>query len=649
MEAKPAKDENQVPAESTPKIIYLTDEARARKIVKCPFCGSETSADATRCEHCGKSLETIDPQIEKGSENDDATDFDSMGYIKSALASKYEVLEEIATTSTSKIFRAIHIQLKKQVALKVLLRKIAQNHDYTERFHRRARAVDRLSQNNIISIYDEGVESGIHYVAMEFLKGTNLQDRIAKHGPLHPDAMVGILLPVVNGLGHAHRHGIVHGNLKCSSIFLHTDGRIILTGFGTPQMIKGEQLSFMRNPSSIQYLSPEEASGKGADGRSDIYSLGVVMYYSLTGKFPYSGTNPADTMNLIMNGIYTPPSKYRPVSQWLESIVDKCLQRDPSKRVQSCGELLWLLNSKPGLSSTQAKKVEEPTKPATPPVTPPVTEIHNEKKSNTEFVTEKQTATPAVTQQIDKQVPVEKPKGEFVESPEVTKHDTALPKIAVEPEPAKEPLPKNDQVLEGTKETKRKGHAVLWIAAVVAIIAFGVVITKIMTGNKSTSQSSVVNKPTEQIEQSAQGNLNEQASANQETEDQKVTQTPKSSTATQEAASSKEGTTTIRETPRERVATQKESPRSAATVSSSSGSESSKTEGTPAVVLVTVPDLTGTQLNVAKSILALNGLSVGTVTTIPDPQNDGMVVRQVPKPGTQLKKGSIVNIIMGSK
>lgn len=183
MESKAAKDEKGMQPDSTPKIIYLTDEARAQRIVKCPYCGEEVSTDAKRCNHCGRQIEISTESTEK-SPQDRPVNFDSLGYVKSALASKYQVIEEVAKTDTSTVFRAIHLQLRREVALKVLLKHTAQDRDFTDRFHRRARAIDKLSQNNIITIFDEGVDNGAHYMAMEFLKGVDLQRKISEDGPL---------------------------------------------------------------------------------------------------------------------------------------------------------------------------------------------------------------------------------------------------------------------------------------------------------------------------------------------------------------------------------------------------------------------------------------------------------------------------------
>jgi len=644
-----------------PKIIYLTDDARTQKRGRCPYCGEEVAADAKKCDHCSRLLDpSIDPVEKTPSER--AVNFDSLGYVKSALASKYEVIEEIAKTDTSTVFRAIHLQLRREVALKVLLRNIvSQDHDYTDRFHRRARAIDKLSQNNIITIYDEGVESGIHYMAMEFLKGMTLQRKIAEDGPLSPEELISILMPAIGALGHAHSNGILHGNVKCSSIFLHEDGRIILFGFGIPQLTKGNQLSFKRDANSMEYLSPEESSGKSADGRSDIYSLGVVMYFSLTARLPYSGLNPTSIMSAIINNQYVPINKLSQVPQWLERIVDKCLQRDISKRVQSCGELLGMLNIKPPAQPTQVRRPAPPTIESRP------TEPPAEKEVETESIAAK--APPVIEKPVEKAPPVvEQPKVRATPHEEPVTRPPRSWEDKVNREGAREPAARPTAKAEERAREKSKSHLVGWIAAIMVVGIVGVAVMMVMNRSANVNEPvapSVVKKQVETTKErnkqpaAVQENVNKESQSAAENAEQVETPAagiqetapaaennePASSKATSKSRSSERNNLSpSKAVSKGRVAPEREA-------APSTESAVNREEGTvqPAVVFVTVPDLTGTQLNVARSILSLNGLSAGAVTTIPDPANDGMVVRQVPKPGTKLKKGSTVNLILGSK
>lgn len=666
MESKAEKDEKPLKADGIARIIYLTDDARAKRRGICPYCGEEVTAGADRCDHCSRLLDpAIEPEEEVSSEG--AVNFDAIGYVKSALASKFEVLEEIAKTDTSTVFRAIHAQYRREVALKVLSRSVAQDHDFTERFHRRARAIDRLAQDNIITIYDEGVDNGVHYMAMEFLKGTDLQRKVAEHGPLSPEELISILMPAMSALGHAHSSGILHGNIKCSSIFLHNDGRIILFGFGIPHLAKGSQLSFKRAADSIEYLSPEEAAGKGVDGRSDIYSLGVVMYYALTGKLPYSGANAAATINAIINYKYVPINRLRQIPHWLEEVVDKCLQKDVSKRVQSCGELLGLLNIRPTAQSTYGKQpardlrsVELPKKKGIGTQPPPADTAMRGGLPPSEYMqyTGLDGDEPPVFE-----VPVENEPDSEAEEPvsdftaEPPPRATRSPHVKAEPEGAAKPSFPDSSSLKATPVKKRRSRVLVWVLAFVLVGILGAGVTILIMNRGVGFNGSAAPSPTTKEVGSTKGESNLPA-VKQENANEQVPSTEATSKQVEPSAQKVQEETSPAETnnpasvsplPKSRVS----SGRASHTVPKTkvSSEEEMKTEEPvpPVVSLVSVPDLTGTQLDVAKSILSLNGFELGAVSSIPDPVHAGLVLRQIPKAGTPLEKGTKINLIVGSK
>ncbi|MGO9481553.1 MAG: protein kinase domain-containing protein [Candidatus Kryptoniota bacterium] len=658
MEPKAAtKDDRQLQDSGNPKIIYLTSEAKPREVAKCPSCGEEVAIDAKVCDHCKKVLAVSTETVDKAS-SDQADAVDSLNYVKNVLAAKYNVLEEVARTESSIVFRATEVQSGREVALKVLLQNLAQDHDYTDRFHRRVRTIARLSHSNIISIYDEGIEGDVHYMAMEYLKGTDLQKKIAEHGPLSPDEVVNVMIPVINALGHSHRNGIVHGNIKCSGIFLHDDGRTILFGFGTQQSTKGNRPSFSREMESVEYLSPEEASGKGMDGRSDIYSLGVIMYYSLTGKLPYAEANPFATINTIINGRYTPISRLRQVPQWLESIVDRCLQKDISKRVQSCGEILGYLNAKSSVQSANNKLVEQPAveeiaapvSPKKKPVetkptemkapAPPIIEEPTEK----EIFIEHQKAEPPVVEKPLKEAATVAPpiaKQEVIKEQPIKSRAKVSSTLSTPEEPIAKPQPMNREVAE-KQVSSGKGKTFVWVIAVGIVAILGVGITLMMMHKSESVSESAATTASAKYGEQVQNQSSRQPIVNNE----------QSTSETQVASKNVRNEEPAVQKPQQAISTENNKPASSHVSSKSKASvvkENTEAEAPPVIPLVSVPDLIGTQLSVAKSILSLNGLKVGAVSTIPDPPNDGMVVRQVPKPGTHLQKGSTINLIVGSK
>ncbi len=304
---------------------------------RCPYCGEEIKAVAIKCKHCGSMLV----------EGPTPGTVDAGTYVKVALSSKYEIIEEIGRGGMSVVYKALQKNLDRTVALKVLPPQLAQDKEYVDRFHREARAVARLQHPNIMTIYDEGVENGIHYMSMELLEGVDLQQRIKKSGPVSVQEIVTVIVPIANALDYAHNNGLVHRDIKCGNIYLNKDGRVILTDFGIAHAIKGTQLTVSGTVlGTPEFMSPEQAEGKDIDGRSDIYSLGIVMYYSLTGRFPFSGDNPITTIYKILHERYTPISQLTPVPDWLGSVIDGCLERDPARRIQFAREVSRLLAHK---------------------------------------------------------------------------------------------------------------------------------------------------------------------------------------------------------------------------------------------------------------------------------------------------------------
>lgn len=604
MESKATKDKDRSPNEEPPKIIYLRKEA---------------SADLVE-------------------------NFDSLGYVKSALASKYEIIDEIARTDTATVFRAVHVQLGREVALKVLLRAAAQDRNYADMFHRRSRAIDKLSQSNIIRIYDEGVESGIHYMAMEYLKGSTLEGRISKQGPMPHEVVIGLLMPAISALDHSHHNAIVHGDIKCSSIFLHNDGRVILNGFGIQHGTKGTRALFRRSPNSLEYFSPEEAAGNGADMRSDIYSLGVVMYHALTGRFPYSEETPEDTMKAILSDLYLPVSDYARTPPWLENVVDRCLQSDPSKRVQSCAELLVLLNG--------SSRVDIPH------VVPDADNITAQADSAVSRVpeTETQAGFARRTSRSEKDTKAN-PKGIRPKESRATH----VPSANEEVKPGKKSAAEEETQQRTMPPAKAKKERVRgnrirvlpWLLTTVVLMGLAAA-TAVIVYSFSQSQKNSVSEIADR-------------SSTAKTETEKTPPPPESKVLNSKAAE-KNAALSVQapgsgESGRSKSAGENVSPatrvmeppsvalKAAASVKVKSGKEIQKPKAPKesTVAYVVLPDVTGNQLGVAKRILLMNGFILGHVTTIPDPVNDGLVVRELPKPGSRLQKGSIVNLIVGSK
>ncbi len=294
----------------------------------CPYCSEIIKETAIKCRFCGSML------------TESQTPVNTFTPVRLALASKYEIIEEIGRGGMSIVYKAVQKNLDRTVALKILPQHMTHDKEFLERFHREARSTARLTHPNIITIYDEGIEQGVHYMAMELLNGKDLHQRICEKGVFSPEQLVNTIVPIAKALDYAHKNDLVHRDVKCSNIFLTDDRRILLTDFGIAHAKKENQLTVSGSVlGTPEFMSPEQADGKRIDGRSDIYSLGVVMYYALTGRLPYSSDNPLTTIYKILNERYPPISSIREIPDWLENIVDACLIKHPEKRVHD-GELL---------------------------------------------------------------------------------------------------------------------------------------------------------------------------------------------------------------------------------------------------------------------------------------------------------------------
>jgi serine/threonine protein kinase len=245
------------------------------------------------------------------------------------------------------VYKAIQRNLDRVVAVKALPPQFTMDKEFLERFHREARSAAKVHHPNIITIYDEGVESGVHYISMEFLEGNDLHKLIRQNERLSVEEIVKVLAPIAEALGFAHKNGLIHRDVKSSNIFVTTERRPVLTDFGIARATAGTQLT--RTGAIIgtpEFMSPEQASGMEIDGRSDLYSLGVVLYQSLTGRFPYAGDSPQTVIYKILNDTYIPARKLVNIPGWIDAIIERCLEKSIDRRFQTGAELSDMLRRK---------------------------------------------------------------------------------------------------------------------------------------------------------------------------------------------------------------------------------------------------------------------------------------------------------------
>jgi len=257
------------------------------------------------------------------------------------LGNRYEVLEKVGGGGMSLVYKAKDVYLNRLVAVKVLREQLTGDEEFVARFRREAQAVASLSHGNIVSIYDVGHEDGIHYLVMEMIEGRNLKEVIRERGRLPVKEAVEITGQICDALEHAHNNRIIHRDIKPHNIILMANGRAKVTDFGIARAVSTATVTHTGSiMGSVHYFSPEQARGEIADEKSDIYSLGVVLYEMLTGRLPFEGDSPISIALKKIHGEPESPRKLNPeISEAMERVILRAMASDPFQRYQSVMEL----------------------------------------------------------------------------------------------------------------------------------------------------------------------------------------------------------------------------------------------------------------------------------------------------------------------
>src|SRR3954469_11858687 len=238
------------------------------------------------------------------------------------------------------VYLAEDQELGRRVALKLLDDRHAADKQFVERFRREAQNAAGLNHPNIVSIFDRGQAEETYYIAMEFLDGRTLKELVLRNGPTPIPIAIDYARQILGALAFAHRHGIVHRDIKPHNIVVGKDGRLKVTDFGIARSGASQMTEVGSIVGTAQYLSPEQARGAQVDPRSDLYSLGIVMYEMLTGKVPFTGDAPVEIAMKHLSSVPEPPSKVRPeVPSALDSVVMRALAKDPDERFDSAEEM----------------------------------------------------------------------------------------------------------------------------------------------------------------------------------------------------------------------------------------------------------------------------------------------------------------------
>lgn len=254
----------------------------------------------------------------------------------------YKIISKLGSGGMAVVYKAHELSLNRIVALKVLSSHLSENNEFIKRFEREARAAAKLNHPNIIQIYAIGEEEGIHFFSMEYVKGKTLAEIIEEEKKLTYDKAIPIIIQTAEALSEAHKHGIVHRDMKPSNIMINNNGTVKVTDFGIAYVSQETKLtksgSIIGTP---EYLSPEQCEAKTIDNRSDIYSLGVTFYELLSGKTPYKADTPVSMLMEIVKGNFPALNEVNPdVPEFIQKIVEKMMQTKPEDRFNNTNELI---------------------------------------------------------------------------------------------------------------------------------------------------------------------------------------------------------------------------------------------------------------------------------------------------------------------
>ncbi len=259
---------------------------------------------------------------------------------------RYRIIRRLGSGGMADVYCAEDTQLGRQVALKLLYRRFAEDDEFVERFRREASSAAGLQHPNIVQVFDRGEWDGTYYIAMEYLEGRNLKQVVRDHGALDPALGVDLVIQILKAARFAHRRGIVHRDIKPHNVIVDDEGRAKVTDFGIARAGTSDMTETGAIMGTAQYLSPEQAQGHPVDARADLYSIGIVLYELLTGALPFDAESPVTIALKQVSEDPVPPMQLNPaVSPALDAVVMRALRKDPAMRYQDADEFISALDS----------------------------------------------------------------------------------------------------------------------------------------------------------------------------------------------------------------------------------------------------------------------------------------------------------------
>ncbi len=321
-------------------------------VIKCPKCDTENPSDSKYCKECASPLPS----------SKEIPVTETMEVPKEELtrgitfAGRYEIIEELGKGGMGRVYRVEDKKIKEEVALKLIKPGIASDKKTIERFSNELKMARKIAHRNVCRMYDLGEEKGTHYITMEYVPGEDLKSSIRRMGPLTAGKTLFIAKQICEGLAEAHSLGVVHRDLKPQNIMIDKAGNARIMDFGIARSVKGKGITgagvMVGTP---EYMSPEQAEVKEVDQRSDIYSLGVILYEMVTGRVPFEGETPLGIAMKHKNEIPADPGEINAqVPSDLSQVIMRCLEKDKEKRYQSAREVRSdLVSIEKGIPTTE--------------------------------------------------------------------------------------------------------------------------------------------------------------------------------------------------------------------------------------------------------------------------------------------------------
>lgn len=255
---------------------------------------------------------------------------------------KYRIEGKLGQGGMGIVYKCLDAGNDRFAAVKILPQQLAADPGFLQRFKREIITLQRLDHPNIIKIYEQGDVEGAWFYAMEYAEGTSLEDLLATEKRLDTLRAIGIIKSCAEALEHSHARGVVHRDIKPANIMLIKDDGVKLMDFGIAKVLDATRMTMTQGVlGTVEYMSPEQSQGKMVDGRSDIYSLGVVLYRCITGRLPITGNTPTDVMLKLRTQQIDPPREWMPdIPRRLDELIMRMLEKDPAKRVESARELV---------------------------------------------------------------------------------------------------------------------------------------------------------------------------------------------------------------------------------------------------------------------------------------------------------------------